>query len=260
MKKYSKVWWLLALQAAKTAFESRFGAVLFVIGKMVRFLLFLFFILLIASRVEKMVGYSLWQMVLFFATFNLIDTITQLFFREVYRFRSHIVAGDFDHILTKPLSPLFRSLFGGTDVLDIPILFLSILFIVFAAFHLENISFIHAGAFLLLLLNAFLIATAFHIFVLSLGILTTETDNTLWLYRDLTQMGRVPVDIYQEPLRGFITFVIPVGIMMTFPAKVLMGLLAPQGVFLSFFLGGLLFYLAFSFWQFSLKRYTSASS
>lgn len=114
--------------------------------------------------------------------------------------------------------------------------------------------------YIFLVINAFLIATAIHIAVLALGVLTTEIDNTIMLYRDLTRMGMVPIDVYRQPLQAFITFVIPVGIMMTFPAKALMGLLSWQAVLASFLIAGLLFWASLKFWQYSLTRYSSASS
>ncbi|MBI3069947.1 MAG: ABC-2 family transporter protein [Candidatus Levybacteria bacterium] len=174
--------------------------------------------------------------------------------------RSYVVSGDFDYILTKPVSALFRSLFGGSDILDLSIIFLSIGFILFSAGKIESISLFGATLYTVLVFNAFLIALAFHILVLSIGVLTTEVDNTIMLYRDITQMGRVPVDIYLEPLRSFLTFAIPVGIMMTFPAKALMGLLSAQIALVSLGIGLLFFLASLWFWRFSLRHYSSASS
>lgn len=259
-KKYLKIWWMLTIRASQIAFISRFGAAIFIIGKILRFLFFLLFLLVLGSKTKTIAGYSLWQVVFFFMTFNLVDTLTQLFLREVYRFRSYVVTGDFDYFLTKPFSPLFRSLFGGSDVLDLPILVFSIIFIGFSLGKIGNISPIGILFYILFIFNAFLIALAFHIFVLAIGVLTTEVDNTIMLYRDLTQMGRVPVDIYREPLRSLLTFIIPVGIMMTFPAKVLMGLLSTSGIIISLLIGMAMFFLSTRFWQYSLKHYSSASS
>ena len=101
---------------------------------------------------------------------------------------------------------------------------------------------------------------SFHILVLAIGVITTEVDNTLWLFRDITQMGRFPIDIYQNPLRSFITFVIPVGVMVTFPAKAAMGLLSFNSVLISVGIGVAFLYLSIMFWRFSLKKYSSASS
>lgn len=260
MKRYFIIWLKLTGIATQIAFQSRFGAIVFLIGKILRFAFFLFFLSLVTQRTQLIAGYTTWQILFFYATFNLIDTLPQFFLREVYRFRWQVVSGHFDTILTRPISPLFRCLFGGSDVLDILILFLSVVFIFIAGSQIGLVSVANMLLYALLIINAFAIALAFHIAVLGMGILTTEVDNTIMLYRDMTQMGRVPVDVYLEPLRGFITFIIPVGIMMTFPAKALMGLLSPFIITIALATGFLFLFLGFKFWRYSLKHYTSASS
>lgn len=260
IKKYLKIWWMFTTITTQKAFTSRIGAAIFLVGKVLRLVLFLLFLLLLTSKTQTLAGYTLWQIIFFFATFNLIDSLPQFFLREVYRFRSYIVSGWFDYFLTKPISPLFRSLFGGSDVMDLSILFLSTVFIFIAGSHIGEVSTAGVFLYIFLIANACLIALSFHIFVLAVGILTTEVDNALWLYRDVTQMGRIPVDIYREPLQAFITFIIPVGIMVTFPPQALMGFLSPGGVILAFAIGAFLFFLSLRFWHFSLRHYSSVSS
>lgn len=259
-KKYLRIWWILAVRASQTAFVSRFGTGVFLLGKILRFLFFFLFLLLLASNTKVIAGYSLWQVIFFYLTFNIVDTMVQFFLREVYRFRSYVIYGEFDYILTKPISPLFRSLFGGSDILDFFLLILLSIFIGFSIPHLGIVSLAGIISYILLIFNAFLIALAFHILVLSVGVLTTEVDNTIMLYRDMTQMGRLPIDIYQEPLRGIITFFIPIGVMMTFPAKALMGILSPSMIIVAFLIGIVFLFFSFKFWTFSLRHYQSASS
>ena len=145
-------------------------------------------------------------------------------------------------------------------MLDIVIILASAFFIVFSALQLGNLETIHILIYIILLVNGLLIATAFHIFVLGIGIISTAVDNTIMVYRDLTQMGRLPVDIYQEPLRGIITFIIPIGIMMTFPGKAIMGLLTWQAIGIALFIGISLLLISLRFWKYALGNYTSASS
>lgn len=259
-QRYLKVWWFLTIKSSQVAFTSRIGASLFMFGKVIRLVFFLLFLLIISSRTKTLAGYSLWQMILFFATFNLIDIITQFFLREVYRFRWYIVSGDFDFFLTKPVSPLLRSLFGGSDPLDIPMIFFSIVLIIFSTVNIGDISFGGAALYVALVINALLIALAFHIFVLAIGVLTAEVDNTIWLYRDLTQMGRLPIDIYGQPLRALLTFAIPVGIMITYPAKAILGILSFEAVLISFAVGGFFLWASIAFWRYALRNYSSASS
>lgn len=260
MLRYIKVWLILSINSFQTFFLSRFGAVIFLTGKIVRFILYLIFLVLLVSKTKILAGYNLWQVILFYLTFNFIDSITQMLFREVYRFRQYIVSGSFDLLLVKPVNSLFRILFGGTDFLDFVTLFPFIIFIVIVIAQLPQISLLGLLFYLLLLVNAMIIAMSFHILVMALAILTLEIDHAIMIYRDFTGMGKLPVDIYGEPLRSFVTFVIPVGIMMTFPVKSLVGLLSFNAVIMAFAFGIILFIVSLTVWNYSLSQYTSASS
>ncbi|HSW88405.1 MAG TPA: ABC-2 family transporter protein [Candidatus Saccharimonadales bacterium] len=260
MKRYYRIWLLLATNAVQTSLSSRFNAFILIFGKLLRFGLFFFFLTIIGSKTKLIAGYSLQQIIFFFLTYQLIDTLPQMFLREVYKFRSYVVKGDFDYFLAKPFSPLFRALFGGPDILDIPIAIISVIAILFVGQQLGTFSLLHITLYALLIINALLIAVAFHILVISMGVITTEVDNAIMLYRDIMQMGRIPVDVYQEPLRGFLTFIIPVGIMMTIPAKAMMGLLSPMIAIIAFVLAILVFYISVQVWQRAIREYSSASS
>ena len=80
------------------------------------------------------------------------------------------------------------------------------------------------------------------------------------VYRDMTSLVRVPVDFYTQPLRFLITFIIPLGVMYTFPAKALMGLLSVQTMAISFIAGIIVLIASVKIWNSSLKHYQSASS
>jgi ABC-2 type transport system permease protein len=231
----------------------------FLIGKIFRFIFFFGFLYFLLLGTKTLSGYSANQVIFFFLTFNLIDVITQFLFREVYKFRPMIINGDFDLVLVKPLNALFRVLMGGADVIDLvtipPLIALTIYF----GFLLHP-SVLGILYYLILLFNGFLIATAFHIFVLSLAIVTLEVDHTVMIYRDLTSLGRLPIDIYKQPLQGFLTYLIPVGIMITLPAKAIMGLVGPLGILSAFLVGAIALFIAMRFWNYALTKYSSASS
>ena len=260
MRKYVYTWWKLTSNAAQMALVSRAGAIIFLFGKFLRFGFFFFFLTVLIAKTKTIAGYSQWEIFLFYLTFQLVDVIPQFFLREVYRFRQQIVSGSFDYYLVKPFSPLFRSLIGGSDILDLPMLGAILFLLWFVSTHIPSINLIGVIFYILLVGNALLIAVAFHIFVLSLGILTTEVDNAIMLYRDITQMGRFPIDIYKQPLRSILTFAIPVGIMMTIPTKVLLGLLSLPVLIVSFLIGSLVLCLSLFLWRYAIQQYSSASS
>lgn len=256
---YFTIWTRLTLSSFQTAFISRLSAFIFTFGKTLRFVFFMLIVILVVTRTKSLAGYTLDQSLVFFLTFNVIDTLTQLLFRDVYRFRPKVVSGEFDYTLLKPVNPLFTVLFGGADPLDLVMLFP---YLGLLGFFISRVSFspVTFSLFLLLTVNAFFISTAFHIFVLGLGIITTEVDHTVMIYRDIAAMARFPVDIYREPLRAFITFVVPIGIMMTFPPKALFGILSSGYIIGSLIIGIVFVFLSLKFWRYALTQYTSASS
>lgn len=256
---YFKIWTRLTISSFQIALISRLGAMIFIIAKTLRFLLQLLVLWLIVTKTKSLAGYTLNETFVFFMTFNLIDTMTQLLFRDVYRFRQKIISGDFDFHLIQPTNSLFRVLLGGADPLDMVMFFPYVGMLIF---FLTQISFTPLSfvVFCILCINGLFIGAAFHIVVLALGILTTEIDHAIMIYRDITGMGRFPIDIYHEPLRSIITFVIPVGMMMSFPVKALLHDLSWKIIAWSTLFGSGFFVASLYLWKKALRFYTSASS
>lgn len=256
MKHNFQIFWLFARNSMRTMTQGRVGIAIFTLGKVIRFAFLFFLLYFIFSKTRILKGYTLQQAALFYMVFNLVDTISQILFREVYRFRSLVASGSLDTILLKPYHPFLRILLGGVDVLDIILLIPYILITLFIASGSSPIG-INILSFFLLFINALWIATSFHIIVLAFGILTTEVDHTILIYRDITSLGRFPMSLYQEPIRSIFTFIIPVGIMTSFPAQMLIGTLSWDRFILSFVISSMLFVGAMWLWKFALKRYQS---
>jgi len=257
--RYIKFWFLMSKNAFMIVFSDKLGFAIFLLGKVIRFFLYLWFLYFLVRGTKTLVNFNVNQTIFFFLTFNIIDIISQFLFREVYRFRSLVVTGAFDLILVKPVNALFRVLMGGADFIDF-VTIPPLLVITWYVGSLLNPSLLQTILYIFLIINGLLIATAFHIAVLALGIITLEIDHTIMIYRDLTTLGRFPIDIYKEPLRGVLTFLVPVAIMITYPAKAFMGLISFRGVLSATLIAIVAFYASLSFWKFALKKYTSASS
>ncbi|MBI5044975.1 MAG: ABC-2 family transporter protein [Candidatus Levybacteria bacterium] len=260
MKKYLLLWFKVTMQTTQVAFASRTGVILFTLGKIIRFIFFIFFLFIVTSKTNSLAGYTVWQIILFFLTFNLIDVISQFLWRDVYRFRSYIVSGNFDMILAKPISSLFRALFGGSDILDLFTLVPLLLFLAFVVSKLDPVSLIDIALYTVLVLNGLIIALALHVFVLALGVVTTEVDNAIWMVREITQLGRFPIKVYPHPISFLFTYILPVAALVTIPSHALMGLLTPEGIIISLAFSSLLYFSSIWCWRSALKKYASASS
>ena len=261
VKKIIKIWLMYTSRAAQSAFLNTWAAILFIIGKIVRFILFFIFLFVVLSAAKNLAGYNREQVIFFFLVFTLIDALVQFFFRGVYHFRPLVVSGDYDLDLMKPLPSFFRPIFGYTDILDfmtlVP-LWAYFLWFVFVNHLFAGVS--DLILFFLLLGNSLILAFAFHLFICGVCVLTTEIDHLIWVYRDLTSMARFPTDIYQKFIQGILTFTIPVVILFTVPAKALLGLLSWPWVALAFAISGIFWWGSLKFWKYALKKYSSASS
>jgi ABC-2 type transport system permease protein len=171
-----------------------------------------------------------------------------------------VIEGRFDYTLLQPFNSLLRSLAGGADLLDLVLLIPISLMMIVIGWKIPGITLLNVLLYFLLLINSMIIVTSFHIVVLSVGILTTTVDHAIMIYRDIVSMGRLPVDIYREPLKTLITFIIPVGIIMTFPSKVIMGFLSFPFILFSLFVGIVFLIGSIRLWNYSLTKYSSASS
>lgn len=232
---------------------------LFTASKLIRYGLFIFFLYSLFNGLSSVGGYTRYQMLFFYLMFNIVDTTSQMMFREVYRFRQLVTTGGFDMVLVKPFSPLVRVLLGGPDMIDLVMIAIILAATFYVGKNYIHPSFGQVAISSLMVINSLIITATFHIIVLSIGILTLSIDHLVMIYRDLTALARIPVDIFTEPLRFIITFVIPLGIMFTFPAKALFGLISWQLILISFVIGVGSLVLSIKFWQWSLKSYQSAS-
>ncbi len=253
LKKHFIIWHRTALLSIQSAFTHRLGVVLFSLGKLLRFAMFIGFIFLIHSQVKLVGGYNVDQMVIFFLVFNLLDLFGQIFFRGIYWFRNQIISGEFDFRLVKPASPLFQALTRQTDILDVPLFLFTLIYLIVKIPVISPLTPI-------MIVSSLIVITSIHIIVASLGIITTEVDHTIMIYRDLSAMARFPIDIYTDAIRALLTFVIPVALAFTFPAKAILGLLSFPTVALSLIASLFIFYLSLKFWHYAINQYSSASS
>ena len=256
-----KIWLHLAFLAGQTQLLTNWSGLLFITGKLVRFIFYFVFLISIIGGVKELVGYSRNEVIFVFLIFTLVDTLAQFLFRGVYVFRYSVINGNFDMDLLKPIPSLFRPVFGWTDILDgltlIPLVTYLGYFIITATSMSGLISLI---IFLLLILNSMLVAFALHLFFCSICVITLEVDYLTWVYRDVTALGRFPTDIYPKGVRFILTFIIPVIVLFAIPAKLVLGRISTLQSLPFLLVGPITVFLSLRFWQYALKKYSSASS
>ncbi|OGK37688.1 hypothetical protein A3F32_02875 [Candidatus Roizmanbacteria bacterium RIFCSPHIGHO2_12_FULL_42_10] len=255
MRHYLYIYYLLSILSIKRTTQGQTGAFLFTLGKFVRFAMFFVFIYFLVTQSSLLKGYTASQALIILMTFELVNSVSGLLFREVYRFRPLVVSGGLDGVLVKPIHPFMLVLLGGLDILDAFVLAIQVIIISYLI--IGTYSWSGILLFIFLFVNATIIMAAFHILALSIGVLTTTVDQIMMILRDVSESGRFPIEIYKQPFRFVITFIIPIGVMMTFPAKGLFGMLSIGGVVAPFAVGVLFLAGNMWLWKFALRRYQS---
>lgn len=119
----------------------------------------------------------------------------------------------------------------------------------------------HVLAAVLLLGCAALILYSIWILVVSAAFFVVKVDNLSFLFVSIFDAARWPADVFRGLLRFVFTWIVPLALMTTFPARALLGKDFGPADAASALLGAVLF-AAFSrlVWLRSIGRYTSASS
>jgi ABC-2 type transport system permease protein len=261
VKKYIRVWRQLTNCAVSSYLTNRIDSATYFIGKLIRFGFFILLIFSIFRFTDNLAGYGKYEVLLFFLTFNLLDVASQSLLRGIYMFKEDVRRGNFDYVISKPVNSLFYSLTKLTDILDLIFLIPVIAILIFTFWKLQMaITFLNLALYLFLVFTGLLIILGIHIISASITVWTEESENFIWLYRDTMSIGRFPPEIFSAPVQIIFTFVLPIIIIVGFPAKALLGVLSWPWIIFACIYAIAFFALSVLFWKWSLKKYSSASS
>lgn len=245
----------------QTYTTSTVNSLFLVFGKLIRLVFVLIFLVSLTRTTKTIAGYQTYQVLLFFMTFNLVDMTVQLFFRGIYNAKWIVRHGEFDSFLTKPVSPLFNLMTRYVDMLDLTTLIPTIVILAVVVKNLENtVTIVNLASYFAMLGVAFIMAAAIHVAVAATSVLTQQVDTEIWIYRDLMTLGRFPIDVYAAPMRFLITFIVPIAVIVAFPAKALLGALSPALSLYAIGISLVALYLATRLWKFAISKYSSASN
>lgn len=168
--------------------------------------------------------------------------------------------GDFDMFLTKPVNSQFLV---STRYISLNLLPSVVAGILLLAYGIKTN---RLGAIIILVIPVAFLAAS----VISYSLWFLTTTLVFWFNRLLNianvfphsvDIARYPVAIYQSPLIRFLfTYILPFALLGFLPAEVILGRKSPLALLLPIALAAILLYLSHLFWNFSLKRYQSASS
>ncbi len=261
IRRYARVWYRSITLHFGILTSSRADFLFFFTGKVLRMVFFLVFFLALFSITPTIAGYTKGEVLLFFATMNLIDVLVQLlWYRGLTILPNMVKRGDFDLILTKPVSPLFQVAFHIFDFFDLATVPVALGIIAYAFSFLPALTAIQWIAYVAFVFIGLLLAFAVNLFLASLTFYAVESANLWWMYRDLVYVARFPPEVFPNGVRIVFTYIIPILVIVSFPTKAALGRLSPGAALYAIVLTFLALFAAWRFWKRGLRAYQSASS
>lgn len=261
MKRYLKVILSLMSFSFKRYLEHRWNTFGSIISSAISFALVLLFISILFSKTNAINGWSKEEIFFFAGVFQVFSSVFSfLFLRSINFLPNYIRRGDLDLILTKPVNAQILLSFRFTRSYEVINLLPGLIII----WYTSNLMGILASWNIVLLVLGMLAGL-----LILYGLYFSLAILTFWLIRfsSLTSIYSMistplafPVDIFGKGAALFLTFIIPLGFMLTVPVGVFLG----KSPLILLLLGGVVAIISVSFsiwfWNFALKHYTSASS
>jgi len=260
--RYFRIWRAMVTYTFSVLAASRIDFLMFVPGKLLRMGFFVLLPLVLLERTPIIVGFERGEVLLFFAMMNFVDVFSQIFYLRGLNLMPMVVnRGDFDVVLTKPISPLFWTMFRVVDFFDVLTAPAAVAYLVFAWLQLPTPpGTAEVVAWLLTTALAFALSFAVVLTITAVNFWTTETENGHLLYRDAMNVSRYPPDVFPAWVKATLATVIPTLVIVSVPSLALMGKLELPVLVVALAATSAWTVIASLMWRAGLKRYTSASS
>jgi ABC-2 type transport system permease protein len=214
------------------------------------------------TNVRSVAGWNLDNMIVLTGTFSLVLGILDgLFQTNMSRLSEQVNRGELDYVLIKPIDSQFYVSTRYVNLNEAPTVLIAAVTVVTGVARTglaPSIADISAYA----LLIACAVVTFYGLWFASvtLALWSGRINNIAYLILPIADMGRMPSDIYRGIFRVFFTFILPVALISTVPARALLGAFDPFMLIYALSASALTVLFSRWFWLFSLRRYSSASS
>ncbi len=218
----------------------------------------------IFSQVEQLHGWELSSALALLGVYLTLNALRSLFIgpslESVAGMDGEIWQGTFDFTLLRPADKQFLISFRYWRVFALLDLFLALGVLGTAVGMMgANLTLIRAFHFVMALLSGLIL---FYAILLAFASLVFWNSSFLftWVFNDLFQLARYPIDLYPGWLQLVMTWIIPVGLMTTIPAQALDGALSPEMLAGSILISLAALTGASILFRRGLRKYVSASS
>lgn len=254
---------IFVAQELKKMLEYKANFIVGIIGFLLGQITNIIFIWLIFEQVPDLKGWSINQIVFIYG-FSLIPKgLDHLLFDNLWAVGHFIVRrGDFDKYLTRPVNTLFHVMVERLQIDALGELIMGIALICVTVFKV-SIEWSPAKVILILIVIPFatLIYTGIKIATAALAFWIKRSGNVTYMFYMVNDFAKYPVTIYNNTVRGIITYIIPFAFTAFYPAKyILTGGNPMYNIGMTVVMAVILMGIGICVWNKGIKAYESAGS
>ncbi len=225
------------------------------------FMFFLVVLLVVYSQVKSIAGWDQKGAQILGATLYIVGSLNTLLTFSILEIPTHVRQGTLEFIVTKPVDSQFWISMRKFNFAEIGSFIGGIVLITISMVS----GHIHPSLYQILLFVIGIVCAVVNLYGFQLALMTTgiyfiRIDNLWVLGETVTGLGRYPMDIYPGGLRWILTYFLPVAFFAYYPALQLVKeanpVLTLQGIAFSV----VFFFASRTWWRYSMRHYSSASS
>lgn len=216
---------------------------------------------LLFNFTDNIGGWNRAEMRVFLGVLFVVDAIFMVIFSSNLDTLSESVRkGNLDLLLTKPVNSQFMISCQRASTAHLGNLLMAFAWLTWALGGYENFSWGRILWLGITVPSGVAIFYSLRFFFSACAVIFTRAENLQYLWYHIYKLGLRPDNIYFPWLKYLVLTAVPVGLIASAPARLVLGTAAPWMALWSFFVAGLCVYLSAAFWKYALSHYTSASS
>lgn len=212
-------------------------------------------------HLDKIGGWSAPEMRVFLGLLFVVDAIYMMFWHDSLNYISEAVRkGDLDFLLIRPVNSQFMITSQKISTAYFGNLSISLIWLFWACSQIENFQWLNLLWLIIMIPAALSVIYTMRFFLSAAAVIFTRADFLQFMWYAVFRLGHRPDSIYTGFMRYLVLFLIPIGMVASVPARMILHepdlalvawalLIPPLGIFLTN-----------KFWNFCLSKYTSASS
>lgn len=261
-RKLLPVFFTLLQNSLMRELSFRFNSLIRIFTDITWYLVNITFFKIIYSYTIYVGNWTSWEVYSFLGTMMIIDSLYMTFFYfNVMRVPTYVRNGSLDIFLLKPINSRFLISFQTINWSSLITFLFGVSFTIYSVFQLENIPCIkNVAIYVVLIINGILLMYYLMFIGAIFSFYFYRTEMLMESVFEIFQIGMKPEFIYGQGLRMLFTYVVPVLVIVNYPAKILFDELSFFDLFWATGITVVLHLLTSFFWNYSLKKYNSATS